>query len=109
MTMPTDMEQAAAKILQETLEEMRFQYDKWGDQKGHPDGTQEVFKATADMVRTACDQAFAVGMGNWKLILEEEFYEALAEVDPEKLRKELIQVAGVAISWVSAIDRRDNG
>ena len=32
---------------------------------------------------------------------------ALAEVEPAKLREELIQVAAVAVAWIEAIDRRE--
>ena len=45
----------------------------------------------------------------WGLILGEEFGEAceaaLMEVDTE-LRKELIQVAAVAVNWIESIDSR---
>ncbi len=43
---------------------------------------------------------------NWRDILLEEVFEALAEEEPKELRKELVQVAAVAAQWVEAIDRR---
>lgn len=36
----------------------------------------------------------------------DEFYEAMAERDPAKLRAELLQVSAVAAAWVESIDRR---
>ena len=35
-----------------------------------------------------------------------ELSEALAETDPTRLRAELLQVAAVAVRWVTAIDER---
>lgn len=46
------------------------------------------------------------GTVTWWHILREEVFEASAEVDPAKLREELIQVAAVAMKWIEAIDRR---
>jgi hypothetical protein len=48
-------------------------------------------------------------MVTWAHILTEEFYEALAEADPEKLREELVQVAAVAVAWVECLDRMRRG
>ena len=39
-------------------------------------------------------------------VLLEEVSEALAEDDPARLREELLQVAGVAVLWIEALDRR---
>ena len=79
---------------------------KWGEQN-HPDGTGGVmYVAIADEARMDCQRAAAEGKVTWRDILTEEFAEALAEGDPERLRAELIQVAAVAMAWAEAIDRR---
>lgn len=95
---------------QDVLEEIRIerqnQDHKWG-QQNHPNGTGSDFdKMMAQTARSACDTAFANGEGNWRLILNEEFCEALAENDPIKLRTELLQTAAVCVAWVEAIDRQ---
>lgn len=46
----------------------------------------------------------------WNAILTEETGEAAKEVlemDNEKLRAELVQVAAVALNWIKALDRRE--
>lgn len=79
---------------------------KWGEQN-HVDGTGlPSDREAADKARQFCDDAFKAGLGAWRLILEEEYREALAETDPAKLRKELLEVAAVSVAWAEAIDRR---
>lgn len=94
------------RVLEEIAAERARQDAKWGEQN-HPDGTGgEFWKTQARLDQEACDKAFAAGEGTWRKILAEETSEAFAEKDPIRLRKELVQVAAVAVSWVEAIDRR---
>ena len=92
-------------ILAEVYEERRKQDDKWG-QQNHPDGTNLVNAGISDEIRDVCQREFQEGRGTWLNILAEEVAEASAEVDPLKLRAELIQSAAVAVAWIGAIDRR---
>ncbi len=93
-------------VLQEVLKERHRQHRKWGEQN-HPDGTGDhEFQAAARVARRTCDVEHKAGRGTWEHILSEEFFEALAEEPPARLREELIQVAAVAVAWVEAIDRR---
>lgn len=78
--------------------EMDAQDRKWGLQT-HEDGTDERYKLHADLARDKCDREHKAGRGTWEHILTEEYFEALSEVDPESLEKELIQVAAVAANW----------
>jgi len=97
---------ATGRIAAEVILEREAQDAKWGEQN-HPDGTgDDLDRLRADLAREATDSAAQEGRLTWKHILKEEFYEALAESDPARLRKELIQVAAVAVGWVEAIDRR---
>jgi hypothetical protein len=107
----------------ETAEERDRQDAKWGEQN-HPDGTGPTETPLLAPLRThsidahdpawriaaeltaQTDEAAAAGTVTWRDILLEETFEALAESDPARLRKELIQVAAVAQQWVEAIDRR---
>lgn len=102
------------EVLEEVFEERRRQDAKWGEQNW-PDGTgYEGYGGAAlalleehrDLLRKACDAAYANGTLTWKHIFDEEVAEALAEKDPANLRTELLQVAAVAVAWVGAIDRR---
>lgn len=94
------------EIAAEVIQERHRQDQKWGEQS-HPNGTGSAFFQTcAPAAKRCCDTAFKEGRGTWEHILSEEFYEALAESDPERLRAELIQVAAVAIAWVECIDRK---
>jgi hypothetical protein len=93
-------------VLEEIREERQAQDYKWG-QQDHDNGTGSDFdKMQAQCARAACDTAFGNGEGNWRLILNEEFCEALAESDPVKLREELIQCSAVCVAWIEAIDRK---
>jgi len=91
----------------EVREEMRRQDAKFGPQN-HPDGTSDSHdaKAHADLAREWCQDAAATGEVTWQHILCEEASEAFAEVDPEKLLNELLQVEAVARQWRLAIRRR---
>lgn len=119
-------------VLDEVAAERARQTAKWGVQR-HPDGTgqyplvnvqvaelrlgSELFAPLSVLgnlgaarlalaAKCATDDRARAGRVDWRDILLEEVFEALAESDPEKLRTELIQVAAVATQWVEAIDDR---
>ena len=93
-------------VCDEIVDERQRQFAKFGEQNP-PDGTGLAgSKFAADEARHVCDALFKRGHGTWNLILTEEFSEAMAERDEDKLREELIQVAAVAVAWGEAIDRR---
>lgn len=118
-------------VLEEVAAERARQDAKWGEQN-HPDGTGQfplvnvqvasiehagIFDPTptlgnlraevlARVATKATDDQAREGRVDWRDILLEEVFEALAEVEPGSLRTELIQVAAVATQWVEAIDRR---
>jgi hypothetical protein len=94
-----------ALVLDEVLDERLRQHLKWGEQN-HPDGTSGVRRPSAEIARRTCEREHRAGRGTWLHILDEEVCEAYAEEGPLSLRKELIQVAAVAVAWVEAIDRR---
>jgi hypothetical protein len=65
----------------------------------------------ADEMRARCELASALGIVSYADILLEEVAEAMDECSLDNttaLRKELIQVAAVAVAWVECIDRRHN-
>ena len=99
---------ATKKALQDVQKERIFQDEKWGAQN-HEDGTSIDYKAIAEIVKIDCQSRFDKGTGTWSHILMEEVWESLAEEDPILLRKELIQVAAVAVAWVEDLDRRIPG
>jgi len=85
--------------------ERRRQDTLWGRQD-HVDGTGfghylELGIALDSMGRSRQDEIPMC----WADILIEEVGEALSEMDPEKLKTDLIQVAAVAVSWVESISR----
>jgi hypothetical protein len=108
-------------VLAEVNLERAGQDRKWGEQN-HLDGTgprtfplgfgkaavtfaTPAFRVAA-LAKESTDLRFAIHAGTWADILLEEVFEAMAEVDPAKLRAELVQVAAVAVAWCEAIDRR---
>jgi hypothetical protein len=97
---------ATTAVLEEVAQERRSQDAKWGEQN-HADGTGSLMeKQISNTARQMTDLHARTGQLTWKDILNEEFYEAMAEDDPTKLRVELIQVAAVASAWAEAIGRR---
>lgn len=91
-------------VLPEIADERERQDERWGEQN-HPDGTGPGYRVHAIEARVRCQRAARIGLVTYKDILEEEVYEAFAETDPVELRKELIQVAAVAVAWIEKLDR----
>lgn len=93
-------------MLDRVLIERNRQDKKFGPQQ-HPDGTGQPGDVEAcDLVRRQCNHAFAEGLGTWRVILHEEYAEAMAETDPTKLQKELLELAAVAVNWAGEIECR---
>lgn len=97
-------------VLEEVLHERRRQIAKWGHQT-HPDHVGPGLRLaggrknweTATMLKGFND---TYGNPYWSLILAEEFYEAIESEDLEDLRKELLEVAAVAVAWIEDLDGR---
>lgn len=101
------------KSVMEIIIERGRQDLKWGelDTKDFlmPDGTGEAYRHHANDARSSCDLAAKEGRLTWRHILMEEVMEALAEDDPEKLAKELVQISAVGAKWLETIHRRQEG
>jgi hypothetical protein len=100
-----------ARALGDVRAERDRQEARWSTQRGiHPDGTGQgpADDRAAFVAQAIVEAAARRGQGHvtWRMILEEEVAEACAEVDPAKLRAELIQVAAVAVAWVEDLDHR---
>ncbi|XVV02742.1 hypothetical protein ACQPW3_36130 [Actinosynnema sp. CA-248983] len=78
---------------------------EWGVQD-HADGTGPAFAAMLKDWRDHIDLASAFGMLTWRDILVEELFAALVEQDPERLARELEQLAAMAVAWREALHRR---
>ena len=108
-----------AAVAIDVLTERVRQIKKWGEQS-HPDGTgpnvRPLWNTSINLdLRTGAElaeifKAQCSGntpeQDNWRDILLEEVFEALAEDDPAKLRAELVQVSAVGQAWIEDIDRR---
>lgn len=99
---------ARESILAEVEEEAARGLAKFPKALGYPDGTRAggMNLVQRDQAKLGCDRAERAGACTWAYVLAEEFWEAMCEEDPEKLRAELIQVAAVAANWVAFIDAR---
>lgn len=77
-----------------------------GDQS-RPDGTSSHnFARIADQARRNCEKADRDGYVTWSHIARKEFWAAMAETDPVKLRAGLLQLGAVCAAWVCDIDAR---
>jgi hypothetical protein len=92
--------------LEAVSDERDRQIAKWGPQT-HPDGTGQKYAWEAEVAKQFADQHAQYGDLSWADILKEEFYEALAESDTDRLTEELIQVAAVAVAWLEDLATRD--
>ncbi|MGH3614342.1 MAG: hypothetical protein ACRDRK_17495 [Pseudonocardia sp.] len=94
------------RVLADITAEREAQHAVHGVQHHLPDGTGPYWAPLADNARRECEQAGAAGRLTWRQILLEEVAEALAEHDPDRLRRELVQVVAVGAQWLQAIDNR---
>lgn len=102
----SDYGEGTEKVLVDVWDEREAQFKRFGPQD-IPDGTGGLGReCEASKARRLCEIATQAGDLTYADILTEEFWEALAETDPKRLREELVQVAAVACAWVEAIDRR---
>jgi predicted house-cleaning noncanonical NTP pyrophosphatase (MazG superfamily) len=99
---------ALSRVLADIAGERDAQQRLWGPQE-FPDGSGPEYADRADAAKAECAAAAKRGGLTWRHILAEEFFEALAESDPERLRAELVQTAAVAVQWVQSLDRRHGG
>jgi len=95
-----------APILGDVYAERVRQITKFGEQH-RKDGTGgPVMQHKADEARACCEYLAKHGGADWRAVLLEEVFEAMAEDDPVKLRAELVQSAAVCVAWVEDIDSR---
>lgn len=100
---------ARSDVLDEVEFECQRQIEKWGVQSW-PDGTGSIWVTVTAVLdprqaKQRCDVGMKLGTCTYALILVEEVAEALFETSKRKLRKGLVQVAAVCVSWIGKIDR----
>lgn len=104
-------------IFSDIAAERTRQDEKWGPPAALPNGTGpnelcavdlsgQPYKRVRDALQQMTDEAMVSGENTFANTLLEEVYEALAEEAPDRLRTELVQVAAVAVKWISVLDRR---
>ena len=96
-------------VLVEVVAEMRAQFDKWGEQN-HSDYYwfgilgEEVGEASRALIENALTNH--VGTPTYDANGVSQVCMIVERPDNPALRRELIQVAAVALSWIECIDRR---
>lgn len=95
-----------AVALEDVARERRRQDEAYPNENLSDGTSRGEWRSMADHARETCNVFTDAGMLTWLHILQEEVFEAFAEEDPAELRKELIQVAAVAVAWVEDIDSR---
>lgn len=112
--------QPMTAILEDIKAERGRQRDKWGIQhRREIDPTMPSADYATKMMnlcRAMCDRQEQQGKldpesikpytggATWMNILLEEFWEAVAEPDKAKRRKELVQAAAVIAAWIEDLD-----
>lgn len=89
------------------LEDGTGPYERWLEGVG-----MNVFPATAVKMEAGLRKAYEAyekehGAPTWRHLVLEEVAEVFAENDATELRKELVQVAALAVSWIEKIDARE--
>ena len=100
------------QILEEIRAECQRQKNKFGEQNHRMvalDHYADQYRAMAQSVKKYNDKLTASEERKiaWDSILLEEVWEALGETEPEKQRKEMIQVAAVAVAIVECLERKN--
>jgi hypothetical protein len=94
-------------VLDELAAECARQDAQRGGAALWPDGTGDApDRAMAELVRQMLEDKAAEGRLTWSHLLYRRMWDALAEVDPARLRGLLLRLAASAVRWVAAIDRR---
>jgi hypothetical protein len=97
---------ATIRVAWDLVLERANQDQKFGEQN-RPNGTGDShYWKMAGIAKMNYKIADRENKLTFNHILTEEYYEALAERDEDKLRAELVQVGAVAMQWVEAIDRK---
>ncbi|MFI9845131.1 hypothetical protein ACIHFD_49490 [Nonomuraea sp. NPDC051941] len=87
--------------------ELRFQDGVRDERNDHPDGTDRaVYEDLARGWKREVAVAAARGQITWKQLLLERVYAVLAEDTPDRIHRELLTLAGVAMRWWLALERR---
>lgn len=86
------------------LDAQQHAIEKFG-RHDYPDGTaaNSRRRARAASAKAQTEHERATGSISWMTILREELHEVACEVDPDRLRAELADIAAVALAWSDAI------
>ena len=106
-------------VLDEIRAERARQFAKYGTNEDLQDGTGEnwleplvaigVDAAHIESVLRFDYEVYEKTRGTitWMHLVREEVAEAFAEMDPTRLREEVLQVAALCVSWIEKIDARE--
>lgn len=109
MNVPTtETSQRMVRAILQVIDERARQDQKWGEQN-HPDAPEDRaslgIAANID-ARLETDEALERGRLTWAHIAIEELSGAIYAPTDSERRRELVQLAAVAIAWIECIDRR---
>jgi hypothetical protein len=93
------------RILDDLITEVESSTAMHGDQR-LCDGTDSIYSMSRDRAQARCQYQTKNGGLTWASIIQEEFFEAMAETNWPELRAELIQVMAVAFKWIQDGDTR---
>lgn len=104
---------STAHVLTQVSIERRNQEEKWGQQNWASFRRMPIVDRLASLgicfteaeAKANCDTAYKEGRLLYSHIFMEEVIEAMSADTPQDLRKELIQVAAVAVAWIESLDR----
>jgi hypothetical protein len=98
------------RIFSEINRECKRQDEKWGEQNHEMiafDYHAIQYRAIAKSMKKQNKKDSKEGRATWDNILLKEVCEAFAETEPKKQRKEMIQVAAVAVQIIECLKRRE--
>lgn len=109
------------QVLEEVFEERKRQVARYGHNDDKADGTGPGVRwmahtdvnldlRTATEIEAAFRAEYDRNGGDegatWMHLVREELAESFAEDDPDRLEAELLQLAGLAVSWIESIRKR---
>ncbi len=98
------------EILTELLVERERQHEKFGKRNLPETGIELSDDVNASCfaydLLASCSEESTAGQPTYRMLLDDDIWEAFEEAEPSRLRGELVQIGAVVVEWIEALDRK---